>query len=254
MGKLLIREVFQQKNMELAGAVESKEHPLLSQDVGEIIGSKKCGVVVCSDLQEVEGDWDVLVEFSTTSATLLHLPVAVEKGNGLVIGTTGFTGEEKEKIESASSGIPVLLSPNMSVGVHLLFKTAGETAGILGTEYDVEIVEMHHRLKKDAPSGTAMRLAEAVAEARGQNLDDVVVHGRHGMTGERREGEIGIHAVRGGGVSGEHTVIFAGNSERIELTHRAESREVFVSGTMKAISFVAQASPGLYDMQNVIFV
>ena len=148
--------------------------------------------------------------------------------------------------------IPILFSPNMSIGVNLLFKIAGEVARILGSEYDVEIVETHHRMKKDAPSGTALRLAEVIAQARGHSLKELAVYGRKGTTGERKRGAIGIHAVRAGTVSGEHNVIFAGASERVELTHRAESRQVFVRGAIEAIRFIAGASPGLYDMQDVL--
>ena len=253
MGKLLVRQIFERKGMELAGALEKEGHPLIDRDLGETTSSGKCGVMLQTDLKKVAGNWDVLVEFSVPSATLLHLPLVVEKGKGFIIGTTGFTGEEKKRIKEASFRIPILLSPNMSVGVNLLFRTAAEVARTLGTEYDVEIVETHHHLKKDAPSGTALRLAEAIAEARGQqDLNEVVVYGRHGVTGEREKGKIGIHAVRGGTVAGEHTIIFAGHSERVELTHRAEGRDIFVSGAMKAIDFITQASPGLYDMQDVI--
>ena len=270
MGKLLLQAVIEEDDMELAGAVERKAHPLLNRDVGELIGSAKCGVLMRTDLEKVIGSGDILVEFSTPKATLSHLPVAVEKNTRIVIGTTGLNDEEKERIKESSSRIPILLSPNMSIGVNLLFKTAGEVARILGTEYDVEIVETHHRMKKDAPSGTALRLAEVIAQARGQGtpttpppsrgrikeggqgLKGVVVYGRHGITGERKRGAIGIHAVRGGTVSGEHNVIFAGASERVELTHRAESRQVLIRAAIEAIRFIAGASPGLYDMQDVI--
>ena len=252
MGKLLLKAVIEEDNMELAGAVEKKEHPFLNKDAGEVIGLVKSGVLLVDDLKKAISDGDILVEFSTPSAALSHLPAAVEKGNGVVIGTTGFSEEEKERIKNFSSKIPVLLSPNMSIGVNALFRIAGETAKILGTEYDVEIVETHHRMKKDAPSGTALRLAEIIAEARGQDLKEVFVYGRHGVTGERAEGKIGIHAVRGGTVAGEHTVIFAGAGERVELIHRAESREIFAKGVIKAIRFIAGAGPGLYDMQDVI--
>ncbi len=270
MGKLLLQAVIEEDDMELAGAVERKDHPLLNRDVGELTGSAKCRILLNGDLKKVISSGDILVEFSTPQATLSHLPLAVEKNIRIVIGTTGLNDEEKERIKESSSKIPIILSPNMSIGVNLLFKIAGEVARILGAEYDVEIVETHHRMKKDAPSGTALRLAEVIAQARGQGtpttrppsrgrikeagqgLKGVVVYGRHGITGERETGAIGIHSVRGGTVSGEHTVIFAGASERVELTHRAESRQVFVRGAIEAIRFIAGASPGLYDMQDVI--
>ncbi len=252
MGKLLLQAVIEGDDMELAGAVERKDHPLLNRDVGKLIGSAKCRILLKGDVKKVISSGDILVEFSTPQATLSHLPAAVEKNNGIVIGTTGLNDEEKERIKESSSKIPILLSPNMSIGVNLLFKIAGEVARILGPEYDVEIVETHHRMKKDAPSGTALRLAEVIAQARGRSLKEVAVYGRKGTTGERKTGAIGMHAVRGGTVSGEHNVIFAGASERVELTHRAESRQVFIRGAIEAIRFIADASPGFYDMQDVI--
>ena len=253
MGRLLLQAVVEEDGMELAAALEGEEHPSLGRDVGELMGTGERGIVLCSALEEITGDWDVLVEFSTPGATLSHLPEATERGKGVVIGTTGFTGEEKGKIRDFSSKIPVLLSPNMIIGINLLIRTAGEIAKVLGTEYDVEIAETHHRLKKDSPSGTALKLAESIAEARGQDLEKVAVYGRHGNTGERKEGEIGVHALRGGTVAGDHTVVFAGDSERIELSHRAEGREAFVRGAIKAARFIAEAEPGLYDMQDVIY-
>ena len=260
MGKLLLKAVIEEEDMTLAGAVEKKSHPFVNRDVGEITGSAKSNILLTDDLQKVISAGNILVEFSSPPAVLSHLPIAVEKNSAVVIGTTGFSDEEKERIKEFSSKIPVLLSPNMSIGVNTLFKIAGETAKILGTEYDVEIVECHHRRKKDAPSGTALRLAEIIEKTLSRSIKEseqslkgeTAVYGRHGITAERAEGEIGIHAVRGGTVSGEHTVIFAGDSERVELTHRAENRSVFVKGTIKAIRFAAGAGPGLYDMQDVI--
>ncbi len=264
MGKLLLRAVIEEEGMELTGAIEGKGHPLIGKDAGNAAGMEEYGLGICSNLEEIHGEWDILVEFSTPEATLSHLPAAAGKSKCVVIGTTGFTGEQKDRIRDFSSKIPVLLSPNMSIGVNLLFKIAGEVAKVLGTEYDAEIVETHHRLKKDAPSGTALRLAESIANSRGQDIptpsppsrerikEGVVVYGRHGTTGERTRGEIGIHAVRGGTVTGEHTAIFAGQFERIELTHRAESREVFIRGTIRVIKFMAGAKPGFYGMQDVV--
>jgi len=253
MGKLLLRAVVEEEGMMVAGAVERTGHPSLGKDAGEVIGSdNKSGIIIADNPEEVMNKGDILVEFNVPGPTMSHLPVAAEKGNAVIIGTTGFSSEDKKEIERFSSKIPVLFSPNMSVGVNALFRTAGEVARLLGSDYDVEIIETHHRLKKDAPSGTAIRLGEIIADARGEKLGDVAVYGRKGMTGEKKPGTIGIHAVRGGTVSGEHTVIFAGDSERLELVHRAESREVFVRGVIKAIRFMSDASPGLYDMQDVL--
>ncbi len=252
MGKLLLRAVIEEEGMELAGAVEGESHPLIGKDAGNTAGIEKCGIEICHDLEKIHGEWDVLVEFSIPDAALSHLSAAAGKSKCVVIGVTGFTREQKDTIRDFGSKIPVLLSPNMSIGVNLLFKIAGETARVLGTEYDVEIVETHHRLKRDAPSGTALKLAESIAESRGQDLNEAGIYGRHGTTGGRARGEIGIHAVRGGTITGEHTAIFAGQSERIELTHRAESREVFVHGTIAAVKFIAGAKPGFYSMQDVL--
>ena len=264
MGKLLLRAVTEEEGMELAGAVEGESHPLIGKDAGNAAGIEKCGVEICSNLEKIHDEWDVLVEFSIPEAVLQHLSAAAGKSKCVVIGTTGFTREQKDTIKDFGSKIPVLLSPNMSIGVNLLFKIAGETAKVLGPEYDVEIVETHHRLKKDAPSGTALKLAESIADSRGQDISSAsppsrgrikeggFIYGRHGTAGERTIGEIGIHAVRGGTVAGEHTAIFAGQSERIELTHRAESRDVFVRGTIAAVKFIAGAKPGFYDMQDVL--
>jgi len=170
----------------------------------------------------------------------------------MVIGTTGFGEEQISELKGLAAALPCVFSPNMSVGVNLLFEIAGRMAEVLGDDYDIEIVEAHHRHKKDAPSGTAGKLAEILAKARGQNLEKVAVYGRQGITGERAKETIGIHAVRGGDIIGDHTVIFAGPAERIELTHRAHSRDTFARGAVRAARFVATAPPGLYSMQDVL--
>ncbi len=249
MGRMLMKKVLEQDDMELAGALEAKEHPAVGGKVSEITGLKGCELTFVSGIEDIARGWEVLVEFSSPEGTMSHLPYIVRTGRKVVIGTTGLAPGQLSEIEKCGGKIPVLFSPNMSVGVNLLFKLAPEIAGVL-KDFDIEIVEMHHRRKKDAPSGTAARIAELIGETLGLNPEDSV-HGRSGLSG-RKPGEIGIHSVRGGTVTGEHRVIFAGDGERLELTHTAESRDIFVCGAMKAIRFIAKAGPGLYTMQDVI--
>jgi 4-hydroxy-tetrahydrodipicolinate reductase len=207
---------------------------------------------VVPDLGEVIDKADVVIDFTAPEASLAHLQMAKLKKTALVVGTTGFDKDQMVKFEEAGREIALCLSPNMSVGVNLLFSLVGRIASILGEEYDPEIVEIHHRLKKDAPSGTAMKLARILAEAKGWDLEKTGSYGRKGIIGPRKTEELGIHAVRAGDVVGEHTIIFGGPAERVELIHRAHSRDVFAYGAMRAALFVAKAKPGLYDMQDVL--
>lgn len=252
MGKRIARMVIEQEDMELAGAVERKNHPSLGKDMKEILGGGKTGVVLQNDLKKVIDKGEVIIDFTHPEATLGHLKLAGEHHKAMVIGTTGFGEKEITEVKGLAKNIPCVLSPNMSVGVNLLFRIAGQVAKVLGDDYDMEIVEAHHCHKKDAPSGTAKKLGEILAKAREQNLEKVAVYGRQGITGERPKESIGIHAVRGGDIVGDHTVIFAGQGERIELVHRAHSRDTFARGAIRAARFVATASPGLYTMQDVL--
>ncbi len=252
MGKRIAEMIIEQKDMELAGAVEREEHPSLGRDIGEILGRGQTGVLLQDDLKKVIDRGEVIIDFTHPEATLGHLKLAGEHHKAIVIGTTGFGEERLAEVRDLAKNIPCVLSPNMSVGVNLLFKIAGQAARVLGDDYDIEIVEAHHRHKKDAPSGTAKKLAEILAEAVGRDLPEVAIYGRQGITGERPKESIGIHAVRGGDIVGDHTVIFAGPGERIELTHRAHSRDVFVWGAIRAARFLATASPGLYSMQDIL--
>lgn len=252
MGRRIARMVIGQEDMELAGAVERKNHPSFGKDLGEILGGDETGVVLEDDLKKVIDKGEVLIDFTHPEATLGHLKLAGEGQKAMVIGTTGLGEKELAEVEGLAKNIPCVLSPNMSVGVNLLFSIAGQVAEVLGEDYDMEIVEAHHRHKKDAPSGTARKLGEILAEARKQNLEKVAVYGRRGMVGERPKESIGIHAVRGGDIVGDHTVIFAGPAERIELTHRAHSRDTFAQGAIRAARFAAKAPPGLYSMQDVL--
>ncbi len=204
------------------------------------------------DLRSVIGRGDVVIDFSSHSATAGIAATCAEHKKAMVIGTTGHSAEDRSQIARFSERIPMVLSSNFSTGVNTLFWLTRKAAEILGPGYDLEIVEMHHRLKRDAPSGTARTLAEILAQVRQQQLDKVVRHGRSGIVGERTATEIGMHAVRGGDVVGDHTVIFAGIGERVELSHRASSRETFAQGALRAAQWVVGRPPGLYDMQHVL--
>ncbi len=222
----------QDKNFEIAGAIEVSSSPAIGKDIGEIISAGKTGKKVESDFNKIAGTCDVLIEFTAPLATLEHLEIAVKNKKAVVIGTTGFTKDEVEKIKDASRKIPVVFSPNMSVGANLMFKITEEVARALGEDYEAEIVEAHHNQKKDAPSGTAKRLSEAVSKAKGKTPP--------------------IHSIRLGDIVGDHTVIFAGKAERIELTHRVHSRDAFAKGSLDAAKFLAGKKPGLYTMADVI--
>jgi len=222
----------QDKNFEIAGAIEASSSPAVGKDIGEIISAGKIGKKVESDFNKIARACDVLIEFTAPLATLEHLEIAVKNKKAMVIGTTGFSKDEVEKIKDASKKIPVVFSPNMSVGANLMFKITEEVARALGEDYDVEIVEAHHNQKKDAPSGTAKRLGEAVSKAKGKTPP--------------------IHSMRLGDIVGDHTVVFVGKSERIELTHRAHSRDAFAKGSLDAAKFLAGKKPGLYTMADVI--
>jgi 4-hydroxy-tetrahydrodipicolinate reductase len=204
------------------------------------------------DLKTVMGQGDVVIDFSSHDATASVAELCAAHGKSLVIGTTGHTDAEKTKIKSSISKMPVVWSANYSTGVNTLFWLTRRAAEILGPGFDLEVVEMHHRMKKDAPSGTAATLAEILAAVRKQQLTDVIRHGREGIVGARTDAEIGMHALRGGDVVGDHTVIFASNGERLELTHKASSRDTFANGALRAAQWVVRQKPGLYDMQDVL--
>jgi 4-hydroxy-tetrahydrodipicolinate reductase len=251
MGRTLIEAALADPSLQLVAALEMPGHPALGRDAGEALGVVT-GVALTDDVPAAFLRADCLVDFTRPAATLAALDHAVQAGKAMVIGTTGFSAEEKQRIEAAASRIPVVFAPNMAVGVNALFKLAGIAASILGDDFDVEIIESHHRHKVDAPSGTALRLGEAVAQALGRDLEAVAVHGREGITGERERASIGFHAVRGGDIVGEHTVLFAGMGERIELSVRSSSRLTYASGAMRAVRFAAGHAPGLFDMQDVL--
>jgi 4-hydroxy-tetrahydrodipicolinate reductase len=249
MGQRLLTLAAADETFVIIGALERADHPSVGQDISGSIGLK-APLVVTSDVTDCIANCDVMTDFTTPEATLEHLAAAVKARKAVVIGTTGFTEEQSAKLQDMAARIPAVVASNMSLGVNALFALTDSAAQMLGEDFDLEIVEAHHRLKKDAPSGTARRLAEILAERRG--LKDSLRHGREGMVGVRPADEIGVHAVRGGDIVGDHTVVFAGMGERIELTHRAHSRDTFVRGALVAAKFVVKQKPGVYNMQQVL--
>jgi 4-hydroxy-tetrahydrodipicolinate reductase len=252
MGCRLVALVQEEKDLRLVAALEAAGHPALLQDAGDVAGIGKVGVPITVDPEGALGRDRILIEFSVPDASLGHLRMAARQGGRAVIGTTGFAAAQREEIERLAREIPIFLSPNMSVAVNVAFHVLAEMARLLGEDYDVEITEIHHRFKKDAPSGTAAHMAQVVAQALGRDLTKVGVYGRHGLPGARTQREIGIHSIRSGDSVGEHTVSFGSLGERLELTHRALNRDTYVRGALRAARFIAQAKPGLYSMQDVL--
>ncbi len=250
MGRMLIEAALAAEDMSIAAALERPDAPQIGQDCALFLGQAS-GVSVTSDASAIARA-DVLIDFTRPEATLKYLQVCVEHRVRAVIGTTGFDEAGRRQVEQAARSVPVVFSPNMSVGVNVTFRLVELAARMLPEEFDVEIIEAHHRQKVDAPSGTALRLGELVASAQGRTLQQVAVHARHGMTGPRRPTSVGFSVVRGGDLVGDHTVMFAGTGERIEITHRAASRMTYALGALRAARFVAQREPGLYDMRDVL--
>ncbi len=252
MGRRIASLALDDKQLEIAGVTEIKSSPNTGLDFGRIIGGEALGIKVMDDLGLAAKNADVIIDFTTPVATLSNLRAAREEKLPIVIGTTGITDEEQRAIKASSKVVPVLFSSNMSIGMNLLFELVPEAAGMLGEDYDIEIVEMHHNKKKDSPSGSAKTLSEKIAEAKGKNIKDIAVYGREGSVGQRPKNEIGIHAVRAGDITGEHMVIFAGKDERIEIRHSANSRDIFARGALLAAKYIVNKSPGLYSMKDVI--
>jgi len=252
MGRTVLKVIQETEGIECAGAVEAVGHEAVGKDAGEVAGIGRIGVEVADDLSALIKEADVLIDFTSAASSMYNMELASFFRKPMVVGSTGFSPEQRQRIAELTQNFPCVLSPNMSAGVNLLFRLVETVARALGSAYDVEILEMHHRGKKDAPSGTAQRLGERVARALGVELEEVAVYSRSGLVGERRQGEIGIMALRAGDVVGEHTVIFATEGERIELTHRASSRETFARGAVRAAKWVVNKEPGLYDMEDVL--
>lgn len=252
MGQRIIAALDGQPGIVLAGACERAGHPSLGCDAGIAAGIHAEDVQIEERMEAILPRGDVLIDFTAPEASLRHVELAVQLGKAVVLGTTGLDAAQLAALEKAGRKIPIVFAPNMSVGVNLLFKVLADVAAVLGDSYDVEIVEAHHRHKKDAPSGTAKKMGQVIAQALGRDYDAVVVPGRSGMVGERRPEEIGILAVRGGDIVGDHTVLFAGLGERVEITHRAHSRDTFARGAVRAAKWVVGRVPGLYDMMDVL--
>lgn len=251
MGRILLEAVGAEPALTLAGALEHAQSPLNGKDTGELVGAGK-GVVISSDVNAVLSRCDVLIDFTRPEGTLHHLAACRKHGVKAVIGTTGFSAEQKRDITAAAQDIAVVFAPNMSIGVNVILKLIELAARTLGESYDIEIIEAHHKLKVDAPSGTALMMGEVAAGAMGKKLDDIGVFGRHGVIGERRPGTIGFSAIRGGDIIGDHTVLFAGTGERIEISHKSASRANYAQGAILAALFLAGKKTGLYDMQDVL--
>jgi len=252
MGSRIINVLSASEGIALSGALEKSGHGMIGQDPGGPAGIGATGVKISGDLKSAFAGGDVLIDFTFPETSLEHLKVCADLGKAAVIGSTGFTKEHLAEVAKYVQKIPCVLSPNMSVGVNVCFKVLADLAKILGPDFDAEIVEWHHRLKKDAPSGTAVRMGEVVANALGRDYRTVANFHREGMTGARTNEEIGMQTVRGGDIVGEHTVFFIGMGERIELTHRAHTRDMFARGAVRAAKWVIGKKPGLYDMQDVL--
>jgi 4-hydroxy-tetrahydrodipicolinate reductase len=250
MGTQIVRLVRETEGLALCGAVE-RPGVAVGQDAGVLAGLGPVGVLVQDDLAKALPGADAVIDFTSHEASARNAELCAERGVALVIGSTGFTPEAKARVAAAARKAAVVLSPNMSVGVNVLFELVRQAAKVLGDGYDVEIVELHHKKKRDAPSGTAVRLGEVAAEALGRD-HDALAYSRHGILGERPPWQIGVQTLRGGDVVGEHTVFFCGEGERLELTHRATSREQFARGAVRAAAWIAGRPAGLYDMADVL--
>jgi len=249
MGQRLVALVRAAEDLQLVLALEAESHPLLGRDAGEAAGIGALGVPISAT---IAAQPDVLIDFSSPASTALRARQCAKIGSALVIGTTGLLPDQAAIVKDAARAVPVVYAANMSVGVNVLTKLVREAAAALGPDFDIEIVEAHHRFKKDAPSGTAVQLARAAADGLQRKLDDVAVYGRHGLTGERPPQEIGIHAIRAGDIIGEHTVLFGALGEQVKLQHSAHSRDTFARGALRAARFVAGKKPGLYSMKDVL--
>jgi 4-hydroxy-tetrahydrodipicolinate reductase len=252
MGRTLIEAIGQIEGLSLNAAIEHPQSTLLGADSGEIAGHGRNGVAVVGALAQVLGDIDVLIDFSVPAATMANLALCADHGVAMVIGTTGFTAEQQREIEAAASRVRICKSSNFSTGVNLCFKLLDMAARVLGDDVDIEVYEAHHRHKIDAPSGTALSMGKVVAQALGRDLDKVAVYGRQGQTGARSRDTIGFATVRAGDIVGDHTVTFAADGERVEITHKASSRMSFARGAVRAAGWLVGQPPGLYDMQDVL--
>ncbi len=252
MGGRLVSLVKESSDLQLVGAIERKGHPMVGKDAGEVAGCCRIGVAVTDNLTALADRADVLIDFTAPDVSLAHMAIMAAYRKAIVIGTTGLSAKQLAELQKLAKQVPCVFSPNMSVGVNVILKVLAEMARAFGEDYDIEVTETHHRLKKDAPSGTALKIAQVLADATGKDLDKVAAYGRKGMIGERKRGEIGIQVIRAGDIVGDHTVLFGGPGERIEVTHRASSRDTFARGALRAARWVVTRPPGLYDMHDVL--
>ena len=252
MGRMLLEAVAQDAQATLAAALEIAGSPDVGRDAGELIGAPRGGVRISDNPEQALAGCDVLIDFTRPEGTLRHLAACRKLKVRMVIGTTGFDDAGKKAIADAARDIGIVFAPNMSVGVNVTLKLLEMAAKALGPDHDIEIIEAHHRHKVDAPSGTALKMGEVIAGALGRNLKDCAVYGREGVTGERRRETIGFTAIRGGDIVGDHTVLFAGSGERVEITHRSSSRATFAQGALRAAHFLQAQPHGLYDMWDVL--
>ena len=251
MGRILLEYVLQSGDLALHAALEHGSSPMLGRDAGGLVGAP-CGVKISADVEVALKGADVLIDFTRPEGTLHHLEICRKLGVNMVIGTTGLNAQQKAQLGSAAQQIGIVFAPNMSVGVNLVFKLLETASRVLANGYDIEIIEAHHRHKVDAPSGTALGMGEVIAKTLGRDLEKCAVYGREGVTGERDPSTIGFSTVRGGDIVGDHTVLFAGTGERIEITHKASSRATFAMGALRAARFLKEHPAGLYDMQDVL--
>jgi 4-hydroxy-tetrahydrodipicolinate reductase len=252
MGRTLVEAIGQVDGLTLAAALESPDSTLLGADAGELAGQGKNGVAVDASLESAIDKIDVLIDFSVPDATMANIALCAEHGIAMVIGTTGFTEEQQRDIEQAAARTPICKASNFSTGVNLCFKLLDMAARVLGDDVDIEVYEAHHRHKIDAPSGTALSMGQVVADALGRDLNKVAVYGREGQTGARERDTIGFATVRAGDIVGDHTVTFAADGERVEITHKASSRMSFARGAVRAAGWLVGRDAGLYDMQDVL--
>ena len=252
MGQSLVREIVEKEGVRLVAASECNAHPALGQDVGSLAGVGTLGVTITDDSEQVFERADSVLEFSEPQATVVHAGLAAARGVGHVIGTAGLNVGEEGALQAAARQTPIFWAPNMSIGVNVLVALAEQAAAALNDDFDIEILEMHHKHKVDAPSGTALALGEAVAKGRGVKLEEVSQRTRDGITGERRRGDIGYAVLRGGDVVGNHSVILAGENEKVELAHQSTSRQIFAAGAVRAAIWLQKQPPGLYGMRDML--
>jgi 4-hydroxy-tetrahydrodipicolinate reductase len=252
MGKTILEVCNDTDGVEVTAAIEYSESPMLGLDVGEVAGIGKLGVLISDDIASVADQLDVLIDFTFAGSVSANIKKCLTSNCKMVIGTTGLSEEDQAQIKSASEKIAIVFAPNMSIGVNLCLKLLEMAAQVIGHDADIEIIEAHHRHKKDAPSGTAIRMGEVVANTLGRNLKECAVYGREGITGERDKNTIGFETIRAGDIVGDHTVMFATEGERVEITHKASSRKTFANGAVRAAKWLAEKDKGLFDMQDVL--